>query len=159
LDPQVREGGYDQKVNETVSVVAAKTTELGQMTWGIMRGVMAMASQQVEAYTQMKDEIYSSSSSQHGSAYGSNESHGVEYQVLNSRHALDTSVKPSAVWQDWDGKVTESRIDLTTADGGKDCWSGWDDKVEDDDHHLPGSPPRQKAVDEWNDDTWDAGFK
>lgn len=155
----MREGGYDQKVNETVSVVAAKTTELGQMTWGIMRGVMAMASQQVEAYTQMKDEILSSSSSQRGSAYGSNEPHGVEYQVLNSRHVLDTSVNPSGVWQEWDGKATGSRIDLTTANGGKDCWSGWDDKVEDDDDHLPGSPPSQKAVDEWNDDTWDAGFK
>lgn len=147
----MREGGYDQKVNETVSVVAAKTTELGQMTWGIMRGVMAIASQQVEAYTQMKDETLSS--------YGSVESHGVEYQALNGRHALDTPANPSGVWKEWDGNVSESRVELTTADDGKDCWSGWNDKLEDDDNHLPGSPPSKKAVDEWNDDAWDAGFK
>ncbi|KAK1311741.1 ADP-ribosylation factor GTPase-activating protein AGD7 [Acorus calamus] len=51
LTSKVREGSYDQKVNETVSVVTAKTTEIGQKTWGIMRGVMAMASQKVEEYT------------------------------------------------------------------------------------------------------------
>ncbi|KAI8017032.1 hypothetical protein LOK49_LG04G02603 [Camellia lanceoleosa] len=48
---QVREGGYDTKVNETVNVVTTKTTEIGQKTWGIMRGVMALASQKVEEYT------------------------------------------------------------------------------------------------------------
>jgi hypothetical protein len=47
-DVQLRDGGYDQKVNETVSVVANKTAELGSRTWGIMRGVMALASQKVE---------------------------------------------------------------------------------------------------------------
>ncbi|CAI9779037.1 unnamed protein product [Fraxinus pennsylvanica] len=48
---KVREGGYDNKVNETVSVVTAKTSEIGQKTWGIMKGVMALASQKVEEYT------------------------------------------------------------------------------------------------------------
>ncbi|KAH9308356.1 hypothetical protein KI387_036267, partial [Taxus chinensis] len=51
LAAEVRDGGYDQKVNETVSVVAARTTEIGSKTWGIMKGVVAMASQKVEAYT------------------------------------------------------------------------------------------------------------
>uniref|UniRef100_A0A0D6R0G7 Arf-GAP domain-containing protein n=1 Tax=Araucaria cunninghamii TaxID=56994 RepID=A0A0D6R0G7_ARACU len=51
ITSKVREGGYDQKVNETVSVVSAKTTEIGYKTWGIMKGVVAMASQKVEAYT------------------------------------------------------------------------------------------------------------
>ncbi|KAG0460840.1 hypothetical protein HPP92_021137 [Vanilla planifolia] len=48
---KIKEGGYDQKVNETVNVVSAKTTEIGQKTWGIMKGVVAMASQKVEEYT------------------------------------------------------------------------------------------------------------
>ncbi|KAI5069560.1 hypothetical protein GOP47_0015861 [Adiantum capillus-veneris] len=48
LSTKYREGGYDQKVNETVSVVTAKTSEIGQKTWGIMKGVMALASQKVE---------------------------------------------------------------------------------------------------------------
>ncbi|KAF2306136.1 hypothetical protein GH714_013142 [Hevea brasiliensis] len=38
LTSKVREGGYDYKVNETVNVVTAKTTEIGHRTWGIMRG-------------------------------------------------------------------------------------------------------------------------
>ncbi|KAK8531998.1 hypothetical protein V6N12_053450 [Hibiscus sabdariffa] len=48
---KVKEGGYDARVNETVNVVTAKTSEIGQKTWGIMKGVMAMASQKVEEYT------------------------------------------------------------------------------------------------------------
>ncbi|XP_038993085.1 ADP-ribosylation factor GTPase-activating protein AGD7-like isoform X2 [Hibiscus syriacus] len=48
---KVKEGGYDARVNETVTVVTAKTSEIGQRTWGIMKGVMAMASQKVEEYT------------------------------------------------------------------------------------------------------------
>jgi hypothetical protein len=47
-DVQLREGGYDQKVNKTISVIANKTAELGSKTWGIMRAVMALASQKVE---------------------------------------------------------------------------------------------------------------
>jgi len=48
---QVKEGGYDYKVNETVNVVSQKTSEIGHRTWGIMRGVMAMATQKVEEFT------------------------------------------------------------------------------------------------------------
>ncbi|KAK7336968.1 hypothetical protein VNO77_17522 [Canavalia gladiata] len=42
---KVKEGGYDYKVNETVNVVTQKTSEIGHRTWGIMKGVMALASQ------------------------------------------------------------------------------------------------------------------
>ncbi|CAF1804848.1 unnamed protein product [Brassica napus] len=42
---KVKEGGLDHTVSETVIVVASKTTEIGQRTWGIMKGVMATASQ------------------------------------------------------------------------------------------------------------------
>ncbi|CAJ1968334.1 unnamed protein product [Sphenostylis stenocarpa] len=51
ITSKVREGGYDHKVNETVTVVSQKTSEIGQRTWGIMKGVMAMASQKIEEYT------------------------------------------------------------------------------------------------------------
>ncbi|KAF3965167.1 hypothetical protein CMV_010621 [Castanea mollissima] len=51
ISTKVKDGGYDHKVNETVTVVTAKTSEIGQKTWGIMKGVMAMASQKVEEYT------------------------------------------------------------------------------------------------------------
>ncbi|AQK59751.1 hypothetical protein ZEAMMB73_Zm00001d053583 [Zea mays] len=52
IQSKMRDGSYDQKVNETVNVVANKTAEIGSKTWGIMRGVMAMASQKVEEYTE-----------------------------------------------------------------------------------------------------------
>ncbi|XP_014496155.1 probable ADP-ribosylation factor GTPase-activating protein AGD6 [Vigna radiata var. radiata] len=51
ISAKVKEGGYDYKVNETVNVVSQKTSEIGHRTWGIMRGVMAMATQKVEEYT------------------------------------------------------------------------------------------------------------
>nr|KYP70783.1 putative ADP-ribosylation factor GTPase-activating protein AGD6 [Cajanus cajan] len=51
ITAKVKDGGYDYKVNETVNVVSQKTSEIGQRTWGIMRGVMAMATQKVEEYT------------------------------------------------------------------------------------------------------------
>ncbi|XP_010940758.1 probable ADP-ribosylation factor GTPase-activating protein AGD6 [Elaeis guineensis] len=51
LTSKVAQGGYDEKVNETVNVIAQKTTKLGQRTWGIMKGIMTMASHKVEEYT------------------------------------------------------------------------------------------------------------
>ncbi|KAI4993955.1 hypothetical protein ZWY2020_008268 [Hordeum vulgare] len=50
IQSKMREGGYDQKVNETVNVVTNKTAEIGSRTWGIMKGVMALATQKVEEY-------------------------------------------------------------------------------------------------------------
>jgi len=44
ITSKVKEGGCDHMVNETVNVVTAKTSEIGQKTWGIMKGVMAIAS-------------------------------------------------------------------------------------------------------------------
>ncbi|KAL0890681.1 hypothetical protein Bca101_014664 [Brassica carinata] len=48
---KVKESGYDHKVSETVNVVASKTTEIGHRTWGIMKGVMEIATQKVGEYT------------------------------------------------------------------------------------------------------------
>ncbi|KAF5818742.1 hypothetical protein HanRHA438_Chr02g0081001 [Helianthus annuus] len=45
---KVRDGDYN--VNETVNVFTAKTTEIGHRTWGMVRGVMALATQKVEQY-------------------------------------------------------------------------------------------------------------
>ncbi|XP_047332002.1 ADP-ribosylation factor GTPase-activating protein AGD7-like, partial [Impatiens glandulifera] len=58
---KVKDGGYDTKVNETVNVVTAKTTEIGQRTWGIMRGVLALASQKVEELTKEENWIQETS--------------------------------------------------------------------------------------------------
>ncbi|XP_024394782.1 ADP-ribosylation factor GTPase-activating protein AGD7 isoform X1 [Physcomitrium patens] len=177
IQAKVREGGYDQKVNETVSVVAAKGTEVGHKAWGFMRGVMAMASQQVEAYT--KDGV-SGSSSQHGSSYGSTQRYGslnssnTGYQELNGNHSWDAPAKSNDDWQDWNTttkvsrteydeedwnakKEPDSRAQTNTNKEASAGWAGWDDH--DDDGHDNGTKSRQKAEDGWGDDSWDAGFK
>ncbi|GLJ08151.1 hypothetical protein SUGI_0082230 [Cryptomeria japonica] len=50
ITSQAREGEYNEKVNETISIVAAKTTEIASKTWGIMKGVVAMVSQNIKAH-------------------------------------------------------------------------------------------------------------
>lgn len=106
---QVKEGGYDQKVNETVSVVGARATELGQKTWGIMRGVMAMASQTVEQYT--KEPGRSSYEDSHSDTLsgGHNEE---PYQEFNSG---------GNAWNNnWNNEKTQTSK-------GRDSWDDWDD--------------------------------
>lgn len=171
IQAKVREGGYDQKLNETVAVVAAKGTKVGQMAWGFMRGVMAMASQQVETYT--KDEM-SGSSSQYGTDHGSSQqynsvnSSGTGYQEMNGSHAWDAPIKSNDDWKDWDTVSNKpSRMGFDEKDGDtkktleqpktNNVWSGWDDQ--DQEVHVNGSKPSQKADDGWGDDSWDAGFK
>ena len=137
-------------------MVAAKGTEVGQKAWGFMRGVMAMASQQVEAYT--KDGV-SSSSNQYGSSYGSLDSRGggLGYQELNGNHAWGTPAKSNDGWQDWEDtkKVAAPKPQTTNTKTETGSWAGWDDH--EDDHHS--STPSKKADDGWGDDSWDAGFK
>ncbi|KAL5986159.1 hypothetical protein ACLOJK_028150 [Asimina triloba] len=146
----VKEGGYDQKVNETVNVVTTKTTEIGQRTWGIMKGVMAMASQKVEEYTDswqrtdgarnngyyqefnQEGRGWSSSVGSHSSQQfqqetnGWNSSGGPRY---SSGQKLD-SVKSSNSWDDWDRKDGKEGSGKGSQGGG-DSWAGWDDGKDD----------------------------
>lgn len=134
----MKEGGYDQKVNETVSVVTTKTTEIGQKTWGIMKGVMAMASQKVEEFTKegsnwkaddrqqngLKNVYYQDFGAKGGDGWGSsNDQSSRQYNSASS-------------WDDWDekdGKKVESGASRQNGDG----WAGWDD-VKDDDYYDEG---------------------
>lgn len=147
----MREGGYDQKVNETVSVVAAKTTELGQKTWGIMRGVMAMASQTVESYT--KD-----------GSRGAYLNHGNSNQLSFFGESRDNrfdeggyeQIRPGASWEDdfdrnsaiksdggWEGKQRQSssksalenkwednQRQSSISGKSSDNWDDWGEKTE-----------------------------
>ncbi|XP_022983985.1 probable ADP-ribosylation factor GTPase-activating protein AGD6 [Cucurbita maxima] len=150
LTTKVKEGGYDYKVNETVNVVTAKTTEIGQRTWGIMRGVMAMASLKVEEYakdgmnwkndgggqgneTEKNEEIEEKENDKKG---GWNCSSGGTGQASNS-------------WDDWDNNNTKhnGKEEGTTKGSGShsnDGWAGWDDHKDDgyDDHHYEASDPK-----------------
>ncbi|KAL6553533.1 hypothetical protein OROGR_007375 [Orobanche gracilis] len=135
LTSKVKEGGYDHKVNETVSAVTTRTTEIGQKTWGFMKGVMALASQKVE---ELAKEGMGSENEQNGyyqefgqntkaswntSAGGGNPSSGK--QQLNS--------VSSDSWGNWDRK--DNRSQDTTARGttstNGDSWVGWDDGKDD----------------------------
>ncbi|XP_038904762.1 ADP-ribosylation factor GTPase-activating protein AGD7-like [Benincasa hispida] len=145
LTTKVKEGGYDYKVNETVNVVTAKTTEIGQRTWGIMRGVMAMASQKVEEYTKdgmnWKNDGWQRNENEKNGYYqefehdnkGWNSSSGTG-QSSGSGHNNSYN---SSSWDDWDTK--DNRKEETTTKGSgnhnnnnsNDGWAGWDDQKDD----------------------------
>ncbi|KAG2248991.1 hypothetical protein Bca52824_088619 [Brassica carinata] len=76
---KVKEGGLDHTVSETVIVVASKTTEIGQRTWGIMKGVMATASQKVEEFTKEEASTWNQQNTNEGNGYYQNK--GVNYYV------------------------------------------------------------------------------
>ncbi|ERN07713.1 hypothetical protein AMTRI_Chr08g204820 [Amborella trichopoda] len=140
LTSKVREGGYDHKVNETVSVVASKTTEIGQKTWGLMRGVMAIASQKVEEYTKEGITKFSDNHQNHNGYSG--EGNGGYYHAFseenskgsdhNQKNGYDRS-ESSYSWDDW-GRKEDKVKDDKGAQGGGDGWAGWDD-VKDEDHN------------------------
>ncbi|CAK9188594.1 unnamed protein product [Ilex paraguariensis] len=130
--------GYDYKVNETVNVVSAKTTEIGQKTWGIMKGVMAMASQKVEEYTKEGNSWNNDSWQQNErKSDGLCQEFGQEVKGWNSTRGLPASGQhlnsvSSGSWDDWDSKDNwkeQSTKEKTSHNG--DSWTGWDDAKDD----------------------------
>jgi ADP-ribosylation factor GTPase-activating protein 1 len=129
---QMREGGYDQKVNETVSVVANKTAELGSRTWGIMRGVMALASQKVEELSK------EGGSSGWGDDWQRRDQNSEPYQRFehetngnrwNSSHNFSSKNYNSNSWDDWDDQGKKDEPAKSHQSG--DSWAGWDDGKDD----------------------------
>ncbi|XP_038989022.1 ADP-ribosylation factor GTPase-activating protein AGD7-like [Phoenix dactylifera] len=144
LTSKVKEGGYDQKVNETVSVVTMKTTEVGQKTWGIMKGVMAMASQKVDEYTkeginwngddwQRKESEKNGHYQDFGQDKGFNSSEGNSFKRYNSVSS----------WDDWDEKEKKQEPEKGTQNS--ESWAGWDD-VKDDGYDNYSYSPSNKGV-------------
>ncbi|KAJ8532957.1 hypothetical protein K7X08_015846 [Anisodus acutangulus] len=168
LTSKVKEGGYDIKVNETVNVVTAKTSEIGQRSWGIMKGVLAMASQKVEEYT--KDSpIWKNDSWQRGES----EKNGY-YQEFNhdskgwnasggAQSGRNANPVSSASWDDWDNE-DKSKVNPTkvAASNKNDDWAGWDDGQDDgfDNHYQSTSNNKHGAVHAGKSDSkWtDGGF-
>ncbi|KAL4560594.1 hypothetical protein LXL04_032747 [Taraxacum kok-saghyz] len=147
LTTKVRDGGYDYKVNETVNVVTAKTTEIGQKTWGIMKGVMAFASQKVEEYTNenpnpswQRNEtqgngFYQEFNQEHkgfnsnGSSNSIHSSGGIGGSVGSSGRNVN-SVESNS-WDDWDTDGNRKHTSTTPAATNGDDWAGWDDPKDD----------------------------
>ncbi|XP_058099114.1 probable ADP-ribosylation factor GTPase-activating protein AGD6 [Magnolia sinica] len=166
LTTKVRDGGYDHKVNETVNVVTTKTTEIGQKTWGIMKGVMAMASQKVEEYT--KDGWQRSDSERNngyyqefgqeskgwnssGMSHSSSQQFGQESKGWNSSGGPHSSgrqfdsVNSSNSWDDWDKK--DGKEESAKGTQGGDSWAGWDD-VKDDGYDSFYNGSSKKSTDQ-----------
>ena len=129
---QVREGGYDHKVNETVNVVTAKTSEIGQKTWGIMKGVMAMASQKVEEFAKEGAVSWNTDGWQQNEAdrnghyrdfaqdsEGWNSGGG---QPSSGGHSNSVS---STSWDDWDSKDNKKEESSKGVSSNGDGWAGW----------------------------------
>ncbi|GAA0159576.1 GTPase-activating protein [Lithospermum erythrorhizon] len=134
ISSKVREGGYDQ----TVNVVTAKTTEIGQRTWGLMKGVVALATQKVEEFAKE-----GGGSSNDGWQRNEREKNG-HYQEYGSKSwnssagaqppagQQSNSVSASS-WDDWgsqDNKKEVATKGSSPANG--DSWAGWDDAKDDD---------------------------
>ncbi|KAL6138703.1 hypothetical protein ACLB2K_063982 [Fragaria x ananassa] len=122
ITSKVKEGGYDYKVNETVNVVTAKTSEIGQRTWGIMKGVMAMASQKVEELSKegnWKTDNWQRDDSEQNGYYqdfnkqekGWNSSSG-RGQSSSSGHINSYN---SNSWDDWDTKDNRKEVSTKVA--------------------------------------------
>ncbi|KAK9289356.1 hypothetical protein L1049_007511 [Liquidambar formosana] len=168
ITSKVREGGYDHKVNETVNVVTAKTTEIGQRTWGIMKGVMAIASQKVEEYTKeginWKADNWERNDSEKNGYYqefrqeskGWNSSSGGG-QTSSSGHLNSVS---SSSWDDWDQKDNR-KVETTkgAASHNGDGWAGWDDAKDDGYENFYQSASQKKTVGHngKSDDSWTGG--
>ncbi|KAK9157220.1 hypothetical protein Scep_003794 [Stephania cephalantha] len=167
---QVREGGYDHKVNETVNVVTSKTTEIGQKTWGIMKGVMAIASQKVDEFTKeginWNGEDSQRKESERNGQYQDfehdskrwNSSSGEANSSTTSRQL--NSVTSSSSWDDWDSKDSwkEDSVRKTTAQNG-DNWAGWDDSKDDgyDDFHSSSVGKNSTGQSRKSDSSWTEG--
>lgn len=141
-------------MNETVNVVTTKTTEIGQKTWGIMKGVMALASQKVEEYTKEGSSGWKNNDSWPRSE---NERNGY-YQEFGKESSSNgwnntsgggqkfNSVS-SGSWDDWDSS-TDGRKDTGngTASQNGDTWAGWDDNKDDFYHTTSGNGNNNKPV-------------
>ncbi|KAK4419095.1 putative ADP-ribosylation factor GTPase-activating protein AGD6 [Sesamum alatum] len=139
LTSRVKEGGYDHKVNETVNVVTAKTSEIGQKTWGLMKGVMALATQKVEEYTK------------EGSGWTNDDWQRKERQQVSSNS-----------WDDWDIKDNRKQEPSkgTTAQD-VDSWAGWDDGKDDgydnSYHNHSASDRKTSSINGKSDAKWTEG--
>ncbi|KAI3986228.1 hypothetical protein MKX01_031464 [Papaver californicum] len=187
LTSKVKEGGYDHKVNETMNVVTTKTTEIGHRTWGIMKGVMAIASQKVEEYTKegvapwKGGDNWQRNDSQSNGFYQEFGKETKGWNNSNTHHSSGSggggvntssdkqlnSVSSSNSWNDWDSKDVSTRKE-ESAKGGSchnatagaaDNWAGWDDPKDDayDDGFHNSSSNHNNKTKGTSDDLWAEG--
>lgn len=163
---QVKDGGYDHRVNETVNVVTQKTSEIGHRTWGIMKGVMALATQKVEEYTRennWKTDNWQQNENDRNDYFqeynrenkGRNPSSGGGQPSVGDQ----MNTHNSSSWDDWDSKDTNkvepARGSSPPSSGGNfnthhtsSSWDDWDNNDTGMKEPAQGSAPRN------NNDSW-----
>ncbi|XP_022748248.1 probable ADP-ribosylation factor GTPase-activating protein AGD6 [Durio zibethinus] len=150
---KVKEGGFDTKVNETVNVVTAKTSEIGQRTWGIMKGVMAMASQKVEEYTKdgvnWKNDNWHQNDSEKNGYYQEFKQENKGWNSTSGGQSFsggNYNSHSSSSWDDWDTKDNrkEDTSKVITSHSNED-WAGWDDAKDDGYDNFYNGAPDNKA--------------
>ncbi|WOL09267.1 hypothetical protein Cni_G18020 [Canna indica] len=142
LTSKVMEVGSEQKVNETVNVVAARTNEIGQRTWGIVRGVMALASQKVEEYTKEgmgqlnegSNHGYHQEFGQQSSIKGGStmQAHSAVNNGQGGSSRSQQSPANNDSWGNWNYVNDRKDTHRRPTDKNEEVWGGWDD---DDDGH------------------------
>ncbi|RDY04559.1 ADP-ribosylation factor GTPase-activating protein AGD7, partial [Mucuna pruriens] len=165
ISAKVKEGGYDNKVNETVNVVSQKTSEIGHRTWGIMRGVMALASQKVEEYTRdnpnwTADNWQRNDNDKNGFYQEFNqENKGRNSSTREGQHSSggQTNTYNSNSWDDWDHKGSRkeepAKGSAPQSSGGQfdtynsSSWDDWDH--EDTRKKEPAKGSAAHSSDDW----------
>ncbi|KAG4959426.1 ADP-ribosylation factor GTPase-activating protein AGD7-like [Glycine soja] len=171
---KVKEGGYDHKVNETVNVVTQKTSEIGQRTWGIMKGVMAMASQKIEEYTKddpnWKNDNWQRNENDRNGYY---QDFNQENKGWNSSIGREQSssgqfkTQSSSSWDDWDhndSRKEEPAKGSSHSSGGlfsthnSSSWDDWEHRDSRKEEPAKGSAPHNNE--DWAgwDNAKDDGF-
>ncbi|XP_019440954.1 PREDICTED: ADP-ribosylation factor GTPase-activating protein AGD7-like [Lupinus angustifolius] len=164
ITSKVKEGGYDDKVN----VVSQKTSEIGQKTWGIMKGVLAMASQKVEELASDTPNSKTSNLQRNeNNRNASNHNFNQENKGLNSPMGKEQSssgqVKTHSSissWDDWDNKDSKKEEPAKgSTTHNNDDWAGWDDAKDDGfDVFYEGASNRKGAGhNKKSDSTWTGG--
>ncbi|CDY69342.1 BnaCnng63080D [Brassica napus] len=164
---KVKEGGLDNTVSETVNVVASKTTEIGQRTWGIMKGVMAIASQKVEEFTKEEASTWNQQNKSEGNGYtnsslGGSQSSSTPKVSQSSSGGHLNGYGNSNSWDDWgEEKSTTKKEAKDDGDGDDDGWAGWDDndaKDDDDGYYQSGAGVKKSVGHNGKPDTaWTGG--
>ncbi|KAF8117328.1 hypothetical protein N665_0011s0051 [Sinapis alba] len=161
---KVKEGGYDHKVSETVNVVATKTTEIGHRTWGIVKGVMEIATQKVGEYTKEGTTSWNQNNESESNGYYQN--YGSGNNAANpsaggggSQSHYNNSQKSNS-WDDWGESentkkeaVAPKGSSASNDDGG---WSGWDDGW-DDGHYQSADDKKSVGHNGKADTAWTGG--
>lgn len=163
---QVKEGGLDHTVSETVNVVANKTTEIGQRTWGIMKGVMAIASQKVEEFTKEETATWNQQQNgNEGNGYFQNKPANTSFggsQSSSSGHQ-NNNYRNSNSWDDWGEETNDNKKQAapkvsTSNDDDDDGWAGWDDNdAKDDDGYYSAGDKKSVGHNGKSDTAWTGG--